>query len=594
MAESAGARCAVVTGANKGIGFEICNQLAANGITVILTARDQDKGLQALHKLHHQSDRVLFHQLDVTDSSTISALFDFVNSRFGKLDILVNNAGITGAIVDFDKMKALNPDDILRFNVNWDDIMTQTYDAAAEGVQTNYYGAKRLSEAFIPLLQLSDSPRIVNVSSETGRLKNIPNEWAKKTLIESENLGEDSVDHVLNEFLQDFKDGNLDAKGWPRFLSAYTLSKAAMIAYTRILARKYPAFKINAVCPGYVRTDMNGNTGILSLAEGAESAVRLALLPDDGPSGVFFSRMEVSSFKGDRENRIAVVTGANKGIGFEVCKQLASQGVTVVLTARNQKRGNEAVGKLRELGLSGHVVFHTLDVLDDASAAALADFVKTTFGKLDILVNNAGVGGVSTDVDALKAIGGYRPGLAVNWLEIYGQTYELSQECVQTNYYGTKRLIQAFIPLLILSSSPRIVNVSTSLGKLKFLSHEWARKELGDGQNLTEEKVENVLKQFLEDFKDGRFEEKGWPGLFPAYIISKAAVNALTRIVARKCPDMKVNAVCPGFVKTDFNAYTGLIPVEEGSRYIVKVAVLPETGPSGALFVDNVESSFDG
>ncbi|GLT84550.1 hypothetical protein SLE2022_027740 [Rubroshorea leprosula] len=93
-------------------------------------------------------------------------------------------------------------------------------------------------------------------------------------------------------------------------------------------------------------------------------------------------------------NRYAVVTGANKGIGLEICKQLASHGVTVVLTARNEKRGMEAAEKLRESGLSEYIVFHQLDVPDPATIASLADFVKRRFEKLDILVNNAGIGGI--------------------------------------------------------------------------------------------------------------------------------------------------------------------------------------------------------
>ncbi|KAL0464759.1 UNVERIFIED_CONTAM: (+)-neomenthol dehydrogenase [Sesamum latifolium] len=289
-------RCAVVSGANKGIGFEICRQLASHGITVVLTARDENKGLQALNQLKGSalSDHVIFHQLDVTDLGSIASLAEFIKSQFGKLDILVNNAGITGAIFHVEKIEAVRPF-IQEANVNWDDLVTQTYEAAAEGLQTNYYGAKRLSEALLPLLRLSDSPRIVNVSSASGKLKYITNEWAKMVLIDAENLGEESLDQVLNEFLKNFKEGNLYVEGQPGVLAAYTISKAAMNAYTRILAKKYPGFRINSVCPGYVKTDMNCNTGILAVEEGAESVVRLALLPVDGPSGLFFVRNEVSS-----------------------------------------------------------------------------------------------------------------------------------------------------------------------------------------------------------------------------------------------------------------------------------------------------------
>ena len=126
--------------------------------------------------------------------------------------------------------------------------------------------------------------------------QNIPNEWAKRVLSDAENLTEEKVDKVLKEFLKDFKEGSVEARKWPTFLSAYTLSKAAMNAHTRILAKKYPNFCINCVCPGFVKTDMNGNAGVLSIEEGGASPVKLALLPDGSPSGLFYVRQELSSF----------------------------------------------------------------------------------------------------------------------------------------------------------------------------------------------------------------------------------------------------------------------------------------------------------
>ncbi|KAL6981908.1 (+)-neomenthol dehydrogenase [Sarracenia purpurea var. burkii] len=152
-------------------------------------------------------------------------------------------------------------------------------------------------ESFLPLLHLSDSPRIVNVSSSMGKLKNIPSEWAKGVLNDAENLTEEKIDEILTEFLKDFKEGSIETKGWPVFMPAYILSKAALNAYTRIVAKNYSTFRINCVCPGYVKTDMNNNTGILSVEEGAKSPVRLALFPDDGLSGLFFIRNEASSFE---------------------------------------------------------------------------------------------------------------------------------------------------------------------------------------------------------------------------------------------------------------------------------------------------------
>ncbi|GLT50275.1 hypothetical protein SLA2020_237710 [Shorea laevis] len=291
-------RYAVVTGANKGIGLEICKQLASHGVTVVLTARDEKRGMQAVEKLKESglSEYIVFHQLDVADPATIASLADFVKRQFGKLDILVNNAGIIGAETDPDAFTAAASKLRAGEYVNWSEIMTKTHELAEECLKTNYFGAKRMSETFIPLLQLSDSPRIVNVSSSNGKLRNVSNEWARAILNDAENLTEERVDEVVNKYLKDCKEGSLEAGGWPDSTIAYCTSKAAMNAYTRILAKKHPSFCINCVCPGYVKTDINYNTGFLTVEEGAQGPVRLALLPNGGPSGLFFSRLEESEF----------------------------------------------------------------------------------------------------------------------------------------------------------------------------------------------------------------------------------------------------------------------------------------------------------
>ncbi|KAI4355027.1 hypothetical protein L6164_003845 [Bauhinia variegata] len=299
MAEAAAAkRYAVVTGANKGIGFGICKQLASHGITVLLTARDETRGLEAVENLREFgfSDRVIFHQLDITDPASIATLENFINTHFGKLDILVNNAGILGSTIDGDALKAFGPPGERGENIDWNKVTSQTSESAEAGVRTNFYGAKGMCEALIHLLKLSDSPRIVNVSSGGGKLEKIPSGWAKDVLSDVESLTEEKLDEVLNQFLKDFKENALEAKGWPTVMPAYTVSKAALNAYTRILANKFPSFCINAVCPGYVKTDINNNTGIFSVDEGAECIVKLALLPDGGPSGLFFYRSQVDSF----------------------------------------------------------------------------------------------------------------------------------------------------------------------------------------------------------------------------------------------------------------------------------------------------------
>ncbi|PNX73976.1 (+)-neomenthol dehydrogenase [Trifolium pratense] len=292
-------RYAVVTGSNKGIGFEIVRQLASAGIKVVLTARDEKRGLQALEtfKSSPLSDFVVFHQLDVADASSVASLADFVRSQFGKLDILVNNAGINGVEIKDSELYsqvlitngALSDEELKR-------TMTHTYDLAKECIQINYYGAKTTFEYLLPLLQLSDSPRVVNVSSALGKIECVSNEWAKGVFSDVHNLTEERIDEVIKEFIKDYEEGSLERNGWPRFLAAYTVAKASMNAYTRIIAKKYPTFRINCVCPGYVITDITANTGFFTVEEGASHPVRIALVPNDGPSGVYYIRNEVSSF----------------------------------------------------------------------------------------------------------------------------------------------------------------------------------------------------------------------------------------------------------------------------------------------------------
>ncbi|XP_048421998.1 (+)-neomenthol dehydrogenase-like isoform X2 [Pyrus x bretschneideri] len=290
-------RYAIVTGANKGVGFGTVKQLASNGIMVVLTARDEKRGLEAVEKLKELgvSDQVVFHQLDVTDSASIVSLADFVKTQFGKLDILVNNAGMNGSIVNPESFRSAvigKPDEI-----NWSEILiTPSYELAEECLKTNYYGPKSVTAALLPFLQLSDSPRIVNVSSAAANLMNFPNGWAKEVLSDANSLTEERIDAVLSEFLEDHKQGLLGTKSWPPTSPAYAVSKAALNAYTRILANKYPNIYINCVSPGFVKTDMTFNAGFLTIDEGAENVAWLALLPSGGPTGLYFIKKEITPY----------------------------------------------------------------------------------------------------------------------------------------------------------------------------------------------------------------------------------------------------------------------------------------------------------
>ncbi|WCJ41528.1 Salutaridine reductase [Euphorbia peplus] len=289
------------------------------------------------------------------------------------------------------------------------------------------------------------------------------------------------------------------------------------------------------------------------------------------------------------QKRNAVVTGANKGIGLETVKQLASRGITVVLTARNEKRGMEARDELHQKGFK-NVIFHQLDVLDPISVQSLATFVANEFGKLDILVNNAAASGTIVDEERLRALNidpeTWLSGKAVDMVkEVMTSNYETAQLCLNTNYYGVKRVTQALLPLLELSSSgARIVNISSLRSELRRIRSDELRNELNDIETLTEEKLDGIVERFLKDFKENKLEEGGWSLMLPAYSISKATLNAYTRILAKKHPKMVINCVHPGYVNTDLNWHTGPMPVEEGARGPVKCALLPDEGPTGCYF----------
>ncbi|MCD9640678.1 hypothetical protein HAX54_026128 [Datura stramonium] len=171
--------------------------------------------------------------------------------------------------------------------------LIENFEWADECISINYYGAKRMIDAFIPLLLLSPSPRVVNVSSLLGRIKLVSNEWAIKALSDVESLTTEKVDEVVNEFLTGFEEGLLKEKGWPTDMAAYKVSKAAMNAYTRIVAQKYSSMCVNCICPGYSKTDITCNTGLATPDDAAEGPVYLALLPEGGPSGQFFFRKNI-------------------------------------------------------------------------------------------------------------------------------------------------------------------------------------------------------------------------------------------------------------------------------------------------------------
>ena len=223
-------RVAVVTGANRGIGLEICRRLAKHGgIRVVLTARNETKGKAAAMQLRGEGIDVDFHELDVTSETGIRALADWLTATYERCDILVNNAGIA-------------PDP------RGSRVLDSRIASYRETLETNTLGPLLLAQALVPLMKKHRYGRIVNISSGQGQLSDM-------------------------------------GAGSP----AYRVSKTALNALTRVLAAelKGSGILVNSMCPGWVRTDMGGPGAPRTVEQGADTAVWLATLPDDGPNGGF-------------------------------------------------------------------------------------------------------------------------------------------------------------------------------------------------------------------------------------------------------------------------------------------------------------------
>lgn len=234
------------------------------------------------------------------------------------------------------------------------------------------------------------------------------------------------------------------------------------------------------------------------------------------------------------DGAVALVTGANRGIGREVARQLAERGYAVLLSARDAEKATVAASEVAA-STGASVKALTLDVADPRSTAAAVEQLRAEPGRLDVLVNNAGVG---SDF----GVSGLDP------------DFEAIQRALGTNFFGAYRLTVGLLGLLRQSAHPRIVNVSSGMG--------------------------------------GVAEMGGWS---PGYRVSKAALNAMTRILSTELKDERilVNSACPGFVNTDMGGPMGATKsVTDGAAGVVWLATLPDDGPTGGFFRDGAPIAF--
>ncbi|RYG38276.1 SDR family NAD(P)-dependent oxidoreductase [bacterium] len=235
--------------------------------------------------------------------------------------------------------------------------------------------------------------------------------------------------------------------------------------------------------------------------------------------------------------RIALITGANQGVGFQLAKELVADGVTVLVGSRNLERGETAA---REIGEGALAI--QIDVTDLASIAAAAERVRSEFGRLDLLVNNAAISNTTMGDESLAEYGEKTRASIVSMEEV--------RAVWETNVFGVLAVYQAMLPLLRESSDARIVNVSSSVGSLA-----------------------------LNADPNGAYR----PMYSPVYSASKTALNGITlaMMVELESTGIKVNLVSPGFTSTALNGFQGTDSLEDGSREVVRVARLGPDGPTG-------------
>ena len=232
------------------------------------------------------------------------------------------------------------------------------------------------------------------------------------------------------------------------------------------------------------------------------------------------------------EKRVALVTGANKGIGFEIARQLASQGIIALMGARDSQRGAAAAGQLQSDGLDAH--FIEIDVTRAVSIEAAIGKIRDDFGRIDALVNNAGIM-IDTGSDILEL----DPGILQNTLE--------------TNAFGPLLLAQACVPVMRANGYGRIVNMASTLGSLTDIANP-----------------------------DSSYASLA----VPAYRLSKTALNAITVMLAKELrgTNILVNSACPGWVRTEMGGDQAPLTPEQGAETPVWLATLPDGGPTGGFF----------
>lgn len=250
---------------------------------------------------------------------------------------------------------------------------------------------------------------------------------------------------------------------------------------------------------------------------------------------------------------MSIVTGATRGLGLAVARSLGKHGGRVVFTGRDLGTVENHVAEAGRAGVEA--IASALDVSSESSIKGFAEALAANKERVSVLVNNAGI--------ALKGFDG-----------------NVARKTIDTNFYGAMRVTDALASRLV--PGARVVMVSSGMGEVSCLTEDLAQRFLDP--SLDRAALCALVESFVRDVKEGVHAKRGWPS--SAYSVSKVALNALTRIVARELPNARVNAVCPGWVRTDMGGRSATRSIEDGAASILWAANLGPTGPTGGFFRD--------
>jgi carbonyl reductase 1 len=270
LATKSAQKISLITGSNKGIGLEIARTIGAeklqdddkkNAFLCILGCRNEKLGREAVKRLESEGMDADFVRIDLEDAESIQSAAAYIEKSYGRCDVLINNAAVCFNDPTLYGKTSHTP-----------------FDKQADiTVRTNFFGTLSLTRAMLPLLEQSDSPRIINIASSAGRLSILPSRQ-RRDAFSSETLDMQELEGFMREFVHAAKEGTHRDQGWPN--TGYGVSKVGIIAMTKILAREYPKFMVNSVDPGYCATDQNNNQGHIPAERGAIAPYMLATLKE--------------------------------------------------------------------------------------------------------------------------------------------------------------------------------------------------------------------------------------------------------------------------------------------------------------------------